>query len=217
MGDVPRFGAIDIVEAFTAMRHDWRGQIKESRSLAEQIQAATAHLQGLESKLIACVNAGRQENSIEAKPLVLLIVELDQQLSRAVAALVQWDNQQRLGDEESAKAVRRYFDGMNWLGRQIARPLMEFIAAQRSTRPPVADHPAIEGLNMVIARLRRMMSEQGIERIDVLGQPFDANLMYAIGVNESAGCAAGHVAEQLCAAYRWQGLIVRFADVKVAK
>ena len=48
----PQFGVIDIVEAFTAMRHEWRGQTKESRQLAEQIQAAVATLQDIKMKLL---------------------------------------------------------------------------------------------------------------------------------------------------------------------
>jgi molecular chaperone GrpE len=62
-----------------------------------------------------------------------------------------------------------------------------------------------------------MMHEQGIERVDVQGKPFDADTMHAIGTVESADCPSGHVAEQLSPAYRWQGKLLRFADVRIAK
>src|SRR4051812_11910527 len=94
--DAPRFGALDIVEAFTAMRHEWRGQTKESRALAEQIQAAVASFQALESKLLAGVANIRvtdngSQDAAEARPLVSLIVDTDHQLSRAVASIAQWE------------------------------------------------------------------------------------------------------------------------------
>jgi molecular chaperone GrpE (heat shock protein) len=41
--------------------------------------------------------------------------------------------------------------------------------------------------------------------------------MRAIGAVESVDCPSGHVVEQLAPAYRWQGRLLRFADVRVAK
>ncbi len=68
----------------------------------------------------------------------------------------------------------------------------------------------------MLARLRRMIQDQAIERLDVLGRPFDAELMRAVGSIASTDCPAGHVAEQFSPAYRWQGQLLRFADVRVA-
>lgn len=105
---------------------------------------------------------------------------------------------------------------MNPLARWFARPLMGFLAEQRAARLSAAKHSATEGLEIVLAKLRRMMREQGIERVDVLGEPFDADSMHAIGIMTAADCPPGHVAEQLSPAYRWQGQCLRFADVRVA-
>jgi molecular chaperone GrpE len=69
---------------------------------------------------------------------------------------------------------------------------------------------------MVLARLRHAMREQGIERLEVMGQPFDADTMHAIGTTASTEFPAGCVAEQLSPAYRWHGQLLRFADVRVA-
>lgn len=214
--DVPRFGAVDIVEAFTAMRHEWRGQTKESRALAEQIQAATAHLQALESKLLASVADQRPADAPAEKQLVLVIVETDHQLTRAAAALEQWEAHQRQRSLADAQALERYFAGMNRLARWFARPLLDFLSARNLASPAAVKSPAVEGLDMVLARLRRMLHEQGIERLDVHRQPFDASTMHAIGSAATTDCPAGHVAEQLSPAYRWRGQIIRFADVRVA-
>lgn len=212
--DVPQFGAVDIVEAFTAMRHEWRGQTKESRALAEQIQAAVTSFQSLESKLLA--NVADVRGAADAKLLVQLIVETDHQLSRAISAIARWDSNQQRAAEET-KAVQHYFEGMNFLARWLARPLMTFIAEQRSMQDSTAANPTLEGLNLVLARLRRGMAEQAIERLDVLGQAFDASTMHAIGTIASTDYPSGHVAEQLSAAYLWQGHLFRFADVRLAQ
>lgn len=215
--DAPRFGAVDIVEAFTALRHELRGQTREGRALAELIQSTAENLQSMESKLLACVADRSPDDSTEAKQFALLIVETDHQFSRAVAAIAQWESRARLREAADDKAIDQLFAGMNRVARWFASPLMALLSAQRSVREAASTHAAIEGLDMVVARLRRMMRERGIERIDVEKQPFDANSMHAIGTMESTDCPAGCVAEQLSPAYRWRGKILRFADVRVAK
>lgn len=212
----PEFGLVDIVEAFTAMRHEWRGQTKESRALAEQIQAAVTNLQSLEANLLTRA-AALPEESTESERLVRLIAETDHQLSRAVAAVTQWEANRRLREVADAKGVERYFAGMNAIARWFARPLLAFIAEQRPVRESTAENPAIEGLDLVLARLRSTMNEHRIERLDVEGHAFDANTMHAIGTVASEDCPSGHVAEQLSPAYRWRGRLLRFADVRVAK
>jgi molecular chaperone GrpE len=204
------------------MRHEWRGQTKESRALAELIQAAATNIQSLESKLRACiadtrVNDNGAGDAAEAKPLVLVIIETDHQLTRAVSALAQWETNRRWRAEADAKAVERYFAGMNGLARWLARPLLTFVMEQRSVPDLSAENPAITGLDLILSRLRRAMNEHGIERFDTEGRPFDADTMCAIGTVETADWPSGHIAEQLSPAYRWRGGLVRFADVRVAK
>lgn len=214
--DVPRFGAVDIVEAFTAMRHEWRGQTKESRSLAEQIEAAAASIQTLEAKLLARVGAMRSDDSAEARRLALIIVETDHQLTRAIAAIARWEEHRRQRALAERDAIERCVAGMNRVVRWLARRLLTLLAEQAASPGSTEEQPATEGLNMVLARLRRQMREQGIERMDVLGQPFDAATMYAIGTVSTMDYPEGHVAEQLSPAYGWQGQPLRFADVRVA-
>jgi molecular chaperone GrpE len=216
--EIPQFGAVDIVEAFTAMRHEWRGQTKETRVLAEQIQEAVASLQSLEAKRAAATAAAdkRTQPPPEARQLALLIVETDHQLSRAVAAIAQWEENWRLCDESAQQALERQIAAMNGMARWFSRPLLALLAGQHSARGPAEEPPAVAGLNMVLARMRRMMHEQGIERLDVQGQPFDAETMHAIGTVASTACLPGYVAEQLSPAYRWQGQLLRFADVRIA-
>ncbi len=218
----PRFGALDIVEAFTAMRHEWRGQTKESRALAEQIEAAAANIQLLEPKLLAGLaeiraSNGSADSASDAAPLAMLIVETDYQLSRAVAAIEQWETSRRLRAESDRQAIELYFAGMNRFSRWLARPLLTFAIQQRSIPDAAEGNPAIDGLNLVLARLRQAMQEHRIERLDVLGQAFDAETMHAIGTVATTDYPAGHVAEQFTAAYRWQGRLLRFADVRIAE
>lgn len=222
--EIPQFGAVDIVEAFTALRHEWRMQSKESRALAEQIHGAATHLlsvestlQSLESKLRAGVSEPRPQTSAEAKPLAIILVETDHHLSRAATAIAHWEESRKRREADDAKAFEHSIAAMSRLARWFARPLLALLAERRSVQQSAGEHPAIEGLNMLLARLRRLMREQGLDRIDTEGLPFDANTMNAIGTVETADCPSGHVAEQFSPAYLWKGQLLRFAEVRTAK
>jgi len=212
----PQFGVIDIVEAFTAMRHEWRGQTKETRQLAEQIQGAVATLEDLEAKL-----ADRLPESIpaneDARKLAQLVADIDHQLTRAAGAIEQAETNRRAGEMEQADAIQRCVSGMSAWARWFARPLLDILAEQQPGRDQIAESPAVEGLNLLLARLRRSMKELQFERVDTLGEPFDANLMTAIGTIESTEHPSGHVAEQLTPGYRWQEQVLSFAEVRVAQ
>ncbi|MGE0756651.1 MAG: nucleotide exchange factor GrpE [Pirellulaceae bacterium] len=214
--EVPQFGAIDIVEAFTAMRHEWRGQTKESRALVEQVQAAVATMESLNAKWRARAEEGGQRDAGDARPLVHVLVETDHQLSRAIAAAGHWESARQLRETRAAETAERFLANMSALGRWFARPLWNFLAHQRQSSDHSSLEPVIEGLQLVLARLRRAMSDHQIERLDTVGRPFDAGTMHAIGTVPSTAYPAGHVAEQLSPGYCWRGQMLRFAEVRVA-
>ncbi len=213
----PQFGAVDIVEAFTAMRHEWRGQSKESRGIAEQIQAAVAAIQDLEAKLLDRVPESSDQAGEASKQLAQLIAESDHQFTRAVRAIEQAETNRRLCDEAESHAVKQSISSLSALARWLARPLLKLLEEQHRAREQTQESSAIEGLNLVLARLRRSMKDLDIQRVDTEGQPFDGNTMNAIGTMDSSEHPSGHVAEQISPCYRWQGQVLRFADVRVAK
>lgn len=210
----PQFGVVDLVDAFTAMRHEWRGQTKESRELAEKIQAVAGTLQDVEAKLLDGLDDAAANDG--AQSLAELIVETDHQLARAVRAIEQAEAQRRNREEEEAHAIEQCCSRFSVPARWLARPLMNLLTEQRRVREQTPANSRLEGLNLVLARLRRSMKDLGIERIETEGQPFDGNTMNSIGTMKSTEHSSGHVAEQLSPCYRWQGKILRFADVRVA-
>lgn len=212
----PQFGAIDIVEAFTAMRHEWRGQAKESRQLIELVQAAVQRLESLEAKQRSPTDPSHIESSEEMKRWTRLVVDNDYQLSRAIEAIGQAEHRRMTSEVAQQDALADRFAAMNPLARWFARPLRDFWLEQ-CAKQASHKHSLLEGLNLMAARSRVAMQELGLERIDVLGMPFDGTLMNAVGTVPSRDYAPGHVAEQLVPCYRWNGQLLRFADVRVAQ
>lgn len=218
--EAPQFGLLEMVAAFTAMRHEWRGQTKESRLLVEQVESAVQAIQRLEGQISAQPAApanDSSEMSDQAKQFALRLADTDHQLSRAIAAVGQAEQHRQQTRRDQWQAFEREFASMNRLARRWAGGLLELAHQQhQDVDQPVAD-PTTEGLNLVLARLRRTLVEFGVERVDTLGMLFDANTMNAIGTVASSDYPPGHVAEQLAPTYLWQGTCLRFADVRVSQ
>ena len=215
--DIPEFGLTDVIEAFTAMRHEWRGQVREGRELSTAVIASVERIQQLENRLTAQLAVATSDDMISN--LVNLIVDIDSHLSRAVDACVKYDAVRIRQPVEPAAAIRDAFERQNLLARWFSRPFfqqaLEILDTNASQQSPA--NPAMEGLQLVVSRLRRMMAERDIKRLEVTGKPFDAEIMNAVSVVESSQYPPGHVAEELSPAYRWRGQLLRCADVRVSR
>ena len=219
LDDIPEFGLVDVIEAFTAMRHEWRGQTREGRELAAAVAASTTQIQHLENRLAAQLAVATSDEI--TRNLVNLIVDIDAHLSRAVDACVKYDKTYHRQHADSSAAIQKAFEQRNFLSRWFCRPLLrralEILKADAALNKQPQSNPSIEGLLLVVSRLRRMMAERNIKRLDFVGKPFDAETMNAVSVVESTQYPAGHVVEELSPAYLWRNQLLRFADVRVSK
>lgn len=211
----PQFGLLEVIEAFTAMRHEFRTQSREHRPLADSITTAADSIRRIESTLDEKLAAAAGET--DAQSLLEIIIDLDISLQRAADAtanrIVESESQQT----ELVNSVRRLFDQSGWMGRWFGKRFFNnVIQTIQANDNPKPDSTA-DGIRMLVVRLRRMMAEKGVQRTQTLGQPFDAETMKAISTVASDNVSVGSVAEEISPAYFYQTRLVRFAEVKVAK
>jgi len=220
----PAFGLVDIVDAFTAMRHEWRTQSRESRQLSESIKNTAQHLVQIESTLKHKLTAATDDGRL--KSLLSIVVELDIALQRAV------DNtalQTTVTAPRSKSALRlalinsvqRIYNQNGFFKRWFVRTFFQKVIGEiESIGDTQADNgnqrAAHEGVSMALGRLRRMMAEQNLIRVDTLGKPFDGESMTAIASVDSDQYESGIVAEQLNPAYFYESRLIRYAEVKVS-
>ncbi len=76
----------------------------------------------------------------------------------------------------------------------------------------VKEHLSDPGLDLAYKELLSVLTEQGVERIDVLEKVFDPTEMDCIEVVEGK---ADHVVEESVPGYRFRGKVLRVARVKV--
>jgi molecular chaperone GrpE len=209
----PQFGLIDLVDAFTAFRHEVRSQVKESRTTNESLQGVSGQIAEVLNALQRPASKSSDQVDASAR-FAMTLIEFDIQWTRAVDAAVRNDQHLQQQQELSGRAFTDAVAGLSAWQRWLAGPLIRHY----QNGPPIIDQDSsamTEGLIILLSRLRQVLTEYQIERIDTLGQPFDAELMRSIGTVENASVPAGHVAQQLAPAYRRQGKVIRYADVRV--
>lgn len=74
-----------------------------------------------------------------------------------------------------------------------------------------------QGIEMVANQLMSLLAAEGLERIDLAGQPFDPTVAEALSVEERRDVPDGQIVEVLRPAYKFKDRVIRPALVKVAK
>jgi molecular chaperone GrpE len=75
----------------------------------------------------------------------------------------------------------------------------------------------LEGYTMSVQRIERALRQHGLENLEVVGQPFDPELMEVLEVVQGSGRPSGEVVEEVRRGYLLGGRIFRYAQVRVAR
>lgn len=213
------FGAVDIVAAFTALRHDLKLQVRNG---AEMQQSLHHRLDLLEQLAQQAVIVPGEVPDNEARRLALALVEIEDALQRAVAnfqhpALTLGSNGLTL-----AGRLKQAIASAGWWARLTTNSLLDqlgkladdWVQVQQADTEKIS--LACQGLELLLERVQRLMRERQIERRDVTGLAFDSGLMNALEAVASQSVPPGHVIEQLKPAYLWRKQVLCFAEVRVA-
>lgn len=211
-------GAVDIVEAFTTLRHELKLQVRGGRELQ---QSLIDMIQRLEQRITSLPTSTSANISSESRKLAEAIAEIEEGLQRAIESIVQKSESARSDinvlnryDAMVAKApwIAKTFAG-NWLEDLRASLAHSIATAKRADSTQDATH---RGLELLLARVHRLMQQCEIERVNVLHQPFDAESMNAIDLIVDPQVPSAHVAQQLRPLYRWRSNTLRCAEVRIA-
>lgn len=247
--DSELLGAIDIVSAFTALRHELKLQVRGGRDLNEataaglqRVEGAVQEISRATTRLLSLADQITPSPASATKPLAEAVSEIEESLSRAVdasrSALAGGPADRRpeaavagewIDREAILRAIEQRFADQprwrQWFLHPFFRAVSEAVRAaqaadvtspQRSQAAPDSAAARLdEGLRLLQSRVHRLMAENGIRRVDVVGKAFDPQLMNAIELVASQEHLPGHVAEQIRPAYLWQDRPLRVAEVRV--
>ena len=208
-------GAVDIVEAFTTLRHEIKLQVRGGRELQQTLQES---FQRLEQKLATPIGT---TPSSESWKMAEAIADIEESLQRAIESIVpktvvasEEDDVLQQCDAILSKApwIARVFAG-GW----IAQFRSALVDSRAASKPAAAVQDAShKGLELLLARVHRLMKQFEIERVNVLHQAFDAETMNAVDRIHAPSVPSAHVAQQLRPLYLWRNITLRCAEVRIA-
>jgi len=124
--------------------------------------------------------------------------------AKYLRALADYQNYQRYAEEEIKKAAFR-------AKKQLILRLLPFLDGLEKAEGFIED----EGLRMVKKRFEKILADEGLEEIKIVGKQFSPYLAEAVTV--VGGEKDNLVVEVLRKGYRWHGEVIRPAQVKVSK
>jgi molecular chaperone GrpE len=92
---------------------------------------------------------------------------------------------------------------------------MAVAAAANSEEPAVKSMHT--GVNMILAQLRGVLTEAGLEEIEALNRPFDPNFHEAISQQERTDVPEGQVVQQMRKGFKYRDRLLRPASVIVSR
>jgi len=217
---IREFGIIDLVEEFTALRHELKLQTKSSRGLSQQTETVLGALKQATEQFRSVEPKEEQAAWAAGKSLALGLADLDEALHRAGGEIERARTQiADLGPKSLAAALEELRRGQSWIHRRLFRrthdQLLEIVRRDGLSRHGLFDSFA-EGFGLIRKRLYRIMAAEQIEPIPCEGRAVDPELMTVLELVDSQGQPAGTVTKELRRGYTWRGRILRFAEVQAA-
>lgn len=216
-------GLFQLAEEFTALRQELKLQTKSGRNLQEQTEQAVKALnQSLETIRTAetqAVAAAKAAFKPREEALLESYMNLDDALERGRQALetarskIMRDAAQPLLEQLDADYAK-----LGWWSRRFSASY--HAGAKAAINRHAAAHgdllnSVLEGYQLIQNRLQKAMKAENLERIPCEGLPVDLNSMTVVEAVAEPGKTPGTVLKEVRRGYRWQGQIVRFAEVAV--
>jgi len=149
-----------------------------------------------------------KKQSDQVKPSVAdgseeLKAQIEEWKNKYMRALADYQNLEKRASEQVGEV--RKFAAERILSRML--PVVD-------TFGKASEHIKDTGLELALKELYAVLAEQGVERIEVMGHPFDPHQMECIEVVDGPD---NEVVEEVLPGFRLHGKILRVAQVKVGK
>jgi molecular chaperone GrpE len=215
------FGIIDLIEEFTALRHELKLQTKSGRSLIDQSDATVGALRQAVDQIRAVDVKEAKSVWAMGKTLAEALADLDEALLRGEREI---ERARRLIAVESLRQLESQLETVyrrrSWLSRRILRSYHhEIIDAVRSDGPARVQllDSFLEGYGLISKRLRRVLASEQIAHIPCEGKPVDPERMTVIEVVDEPRDRPGTVVKELRRGYTWKGRLIRYAEVQAVR
>lgn len=211
------FGLIDLVEEFTALRHELKLQTKSGRGLLDQTETTIAAMKQAIDQFRAVERSEEQAVWSAGRPLAEALADLDESLERGRREI---ERAKRQIAEEAIRSLETALGELHrrrpWIRRRLLRKyhdeVLDVVGRAGLGQADRFD-ALLEGYGLVQNRLRRAMASEKIERIVCLGNAVDPERMTVLEVIDDPTQPPGTVVKEIRQGYTWRGRVIRYAEV----
>lgn len=220
--DAPEeFGIIDLVEEFTALRHEVNLQTKSSRGLSEQTETLLSALRQAIEHFRSVEPRESQAAWTAGKALAEGLADLDEALVRGQREIERARHQIALLSVRALEtALNDLHRRRSWLRRRLLRryhnQIIEIVQHDGLSRDELFQS-FLEGYGLIQKRLRRVMAAEMVNWIPCEGLPVDPELMTVLEVVDLPDHRPGTVIKELRRGYTWRGRVIRYAEVQAVR
>ncbi|WP_406698195.1 nucleotide exchange factor GrpE [Singulisphaera sp. Ch08] len=219
--EVREVGLFQLIEEFTALRHELKLQTRSTRGLQEQSESILGAMQQAIDQFRSVEPRETQAAWSAGKPLAEALADLDEALERGRLEI---EKGTRRLIEEPVQTVLSAFDEhyarLSWFRRRLIKSYhertKEIVRHQGQVRREVVE-ALLEGYGLIQTRLRRALKSERIHAIECLNRPVDPELMTVVEVVEDPDRPPGVVVSELRRGYTWQGRLLRYAEVRASR
>ncbi len=137
----------------------------------------------------------------------------DECMNRLKYLQADFDNYAKRMDRQMEEAKRRTAESIY---SNLLEVIDELELALRNGRSSNSTKTLIEGVEMTMKKLKKMLASEGISEIECAGKAFDPKFHSAVSTVECADVEEGAVVEELRKGYAIGGRVLRPAMVKVS-
>ncbi|MFH1841804.1 MAG: nucleotide exchange factor GrpE, partial [bacterium] len=155
---------------------------------------------------------------IEPDPLAELTRERDSLQERWLRTRAELDNFRK-------RSRRELIETRRFAKADVLRSLLEIFDNFERARRVIQENGRVQqdlngyraGIELIYQQFQEILAEQGLSRIEALGEEFDPNQHEAVQQLEQEGAEAGQVIEVVQTGYKLDDLVLRPSRVIVAK
>lgn len=219
---LPEVGLLQLLEAFTALRHELKLQTKSARGLEESVRSA---LQGLDdaSRQFKSVQSREREAADRAiRPYVESLIAWHEAVGRGIQAFVTTHRQATTaGTRRLRETLDEQFARLpkwrQWLARSWHTEVTSLCAASFGRLSEDDFRGVTQGFTLIQSRLDRSLKEHEIQRIECAGRRVDPTEMTVVELVDDPQAAPETVVEEIRPGYSWRGQVLRFAEVRAVR
>lgn len=227
-------GMLQMIESFTALRHELKLQTKGLRGLQEEVQtrhgSLDAAVQEFQTNCRDVRQAAQEASQNAAKPLILSLLDLDESISQAVKTMTTVPQRPASTPPPTAQVqgeLDREFQRLPkwkrmWLSEfwdRIQGHLLHWHRQEPVSAPndTTVEDSLAAGMRILQSRIQRALTEANVERILSVGQRVNPHEMRVVEVVQDSATSPETVIEEIRAGYRWNGQLIRVAEVRATK